>query len=102
MERTFVKCDTDTMQLLSMGSLSPIVKDYVYDSSVPKPCRYFCGRDKELAIKRKSPLSQPLRSPKSISRNGRQGYIKKCTELLMPIFPRRVAYIYYVSYFSKI
>ena len=49
MERTFVKRDADTKQLLSMGRLSPIVKDYVYDSGVPKPCRYFCGRDKELA-----------------------------------------------------
>ena len=22
--------------------------DYIYENEVPKPCRYFCGRDKEL------------------------------------------------------
>ncbi len=48
MERSFVKRDSNTKQLLSAGTLSPIVKDYVYDSGVPKPCRYFCGRDSEL------------------------------------------------------
>lgn len=48
MERTFVKRDTNTKNLLSAGNLSPIVKDFVYDSGVPKPCRHFCGRDNEL------------------------------------------------------
>ncbi len=28
--------------------LSPIVLDYIMDSEVPKPCRHFIGRDKEL------------------------------------------------------
>ena len=49
MERSFVKRDSNTKQLLSAGSLSPIVKDFVYDGGVPKPCRHFCGRDDELA-----------------------------------------------------
>ena len=49
MERSFVKRDSNTKQLLSAGTLSPIVKDFVYDGGVPKPCRYFCGRDSELA-----------------------------------------------------
>ena len=49
MERTFVKRDANTKFLLSTGNLSPIVQDFIYDGSVPKPCRYFCGRDKELA-----------------------------------------------------
>lgn len=48
MERTFVKRDTNTKNLLSAGNLSPIVKDFVYDSGVPKPCCHFCGRDNEL------------------------------------------------------
>lgn len=49
MERSFVKRDSNTKQLLSAGTLSPIVKDFVYDGGVPKPCRHFCGRDDELA-----------------------------------------------------
>lgn len=49
MERSFVKRDSNTKQMLSAGSLSPVVKDFVYDGGVPKPCRYFCGRDDELS-----------------------------------------------------
>lgn len=49
MERSFVKRNTNTKQLLSAGAISPIVKDFVYDGGVPKPCRHFCGRDDELA-----------------------------------------------------
>lgn len=49
MERSFVKRDSNTKQLLSTGTLSPIVKDFIYDGGVPKPCRHFCGRDNELA-----------------------------------------------------
>lgn len=49
MERTFIKRDANTKNLLSAGNLSPIIKDFVYDSGVPKPCRHFCGRDNELA-----------------------------------------------------
>lgn len=35
-------------KLLAGGALSPIVLDYIMDSEVPKPCRHFIGRDKEL------------------------------------------------------
>ena len=49
MERTFVKRDAKTKNLLTAGMLSPIVKDFIFDSDVPKPCKYFCGRDTELA-----------------------------------------------------
>ena len=48
MERTFVKRDTNTKQLLSAGNLSPVVKDFIYEGGATKPCRYFCGRDNEL------------------------------------------------------
>ena len=40
-------CVSATGQLLSTGTLSPIVKDYIYDI-VPKPCRHFCGRETDL------------------------------------------------------
>ncbi len=48
MERNFVKRDTKTQNLLSARKLSPIVSYYIYDGFVPKPCKYFCGRDFEL------------------------------------------------------
>ena len=50
MERTFIKRDANTKNLLSAGNLSPIVKDFVYDGGVPKPCRHFCGRNNELVL----------------------------------------------------
>ena len=48
MERQFVKRDTRNQKLIARGALSPIVLDYIMDSEVPKPCRHFLGRDKEL------------------------------------------------------
>ena len=48
MERTFVKRDGKTKELLILGSLSPIVKDYIIDGFPPKACKHFCGRDNEL------------------------------------------------------
>ena len=48
MERQFIKRDTKNQKLIAGGALSPIVLDYIMDSEVPKPCRHFIGRDKEL------------------------------------------------------
>ena len=48
MERQFVKRDTRNQKLIAGGALSPIVLDYIMDSEVPKPCRHFLGRAKEL------------------------------------------------------
>lgn len=50
MERTFVKRDANTKNLLSNGNLSPVVKDFIFDGGTPKPCRHFCGRDNELSV----------------------------------------------------
>ena len=47
MNRTFIKRDINTKELLSSGTLSPVVKDYIY-GIVPKPCRHFCGRETDL------------------------------------------------------
>lgn len=47
-ERTFVKRDSKTKELLELGSLSPILKDYIIDGFVPKLLKHFCGRDNEL------------------------------------------------------
>ncbi len=49
MEREFRKRDANTKNLLAAGSLSPVLKDLVYGVKAPAPCRYFCGRDTELA-----------------------------------------------------
>lgn len=48
MERAFVKRDTQTNLLIASGALSPVVRDYIYDGLVPKPCKHFYGREQEL------------------------------------------------------
>lgn len=48
MERTFVKRDSKKQKLISSGTLSPILMDYIMDSEVPLPCRHFCGRNTEI------------------------------------------------------
>ena len=48
MERQFIKRNIKNQKLLARGALSPIVLDYSMDSEVPKPCRHFIERDKEL------------------------------------------------------
>ena len=48
MSRNFVKRDKKTQQLLTTGTLSPILYDTVMGNEPPKPCKYFCGRDNEL------------------------------------------------------
>lgn len=35
--------------LTASGKLSPIVADIIFDGTVPKPCKHFCGRDNEIA-----------------------------------------------------
>ena len=49
LSRPFVARDIRKPKLLPSGSLSPVVMDYVIDEGVPKPCRHFTGRYKELA-----------------------------------------------------
>ena len=49
MTRPFVARDIRKPSLPPAGSLSPILGDFVTDEGIPKPCRHFCGRDKELA-----------------------------------------------------
>ena len=48
MERNFIKREIGNKKLTEGKALSPIVIDVIYGADVPKPCRYFCGRDKEL------------------------------------------------------
>ncbi|MCD7737339.1 MAG: NB-ARC domain-containing protein [Lachnospiraceae bacterium] len=48
MSREFVKRDVRTEKLLSAGELSPVLSDFIMGNDVPKPCRYFCGREKEI------------------------------------------------------
>ena len=48
MERNFIKRETGNKKLTEGKALSPIVNDVIFGADVPKPCRYFCGRDKEL------------------------------------------------------
>lgn len=48
MERRFIK--RDSKLLTNFGTLSPIASDRIYDGTVPKPCKHFCGRDDELKV----------------------------------------------------
>ena len=48
MEREFRKRDVNNKALLAAGSFSPLMRDFIFDVRVPRPCRHFCGRDTEL------------------------------------------------------
>lgn len=48
MQREFIKRDVRVKNLLADGKLSPILSDFIADEGAPKPCRHFCGREKEL------------------------------------------------------
>ena len=48
MERSFIKRESGSKKLTPGKALSPIVNDVIFGADVPKPCRWFCGRDKEL------------------------------------------------------
>ena len=50
MEREFIKRDPKVKNLLADGKLSPILSDFIADEGAPKPCRLFCGREKELEM----------------------------------------------------
>ena len=49
MERNFIKREAGNKKLTSGKALSPVVKDYLFGADAPKPCRYFCGRERELS-----------------------------------------------------
>ena len=42
------KFEKNDIKQLATGMLSPVADDMIFDGAVPKPCRYFCGREKEL------------------------------------------------------
>lgn len=47
-EREFRKRDVNNKALLASGSFSPLMRDFIFGTKVPRPCRHFCGRDKEI------------------------------------------------------
>ena len=49
MERNFIKRETGNKKLTSGKVLSPVVNDFLFGADAPKPCRYFCGRERELS-----------------------------------------------------
>ncbi len=44
MSRRFEKQDLK----LTMGMLSPVANEMIFDGDLPKPCKYFCGRDNDI------------------------------------------------------
>lgn len=47
LERNFVPREKNALQVVE-ASKSPALADYIYENSIPKPCKFFCGRDTEL------------------------------------------------------
>ena len=47
--REFVKRDVRRKGIAASGMMSPLAIDFIYGGDVPKPCRYFCGRDEEIS-----------------------------------------------------
>jgi len=45
MQLRFEKRDVRKKQLLTPGNLSPAVVDYIFDTDIPRPCRWFFGRE---------------------------------------------------------
>ncbi len=48
MTRTFIKKTSENKKLLSSRNFSPTISDFIMEGDVPKSCRYFCGREKEI------------------------------------------------------
>ena len=48
MSRSFVKRDRKAIP--PPTGLSPVIQDLVYDAGIPRPCSWFCGREKELEV----------------------------------------------------
>ena len=48
MQLRFEKRDVRKKQLLTPGNLSPAVVDYIFDTDIPRPCRWFLDREEEL------------------------------------------------------
>ena len=48
MQLRFEKRDVRKKQLITPGNLSPAVVDYIFDTDIPRPCRWFLGREEEL------------------------------------------------------
>lgn len=49
MEQNFVKRDIRQKQIAAGGAASPVVRDYIYSGEMPRPCKWFRGREAELA-----------------------------------------------------
>lgn len=48
MQLRLEKRDVRKKQLLTPGNLSPAVVDYIFDTEILRPCRWFLGRGQEL------------------------------------------------------
>jgi len=48
MQLPFKKRDIRKKQLISSEVLSPVIVDYIFDTDIPRPCRWFLGREQEL------------------------------------------------------
>lgn len=94
MSRNFVKRDKKTQQLLTSGTLSPIIYDTVMENEPPKPCKYFCGRDDEL-----KELHELLSSDKKVFLHGIAGIGKsELTKAYAKQYKSEYTNILFISY----
>lgn len=94
MSRNFVKRDKKTQQLLTTGTLSPIIYDTVMGNEPPKPCKYFCGRDNEL-----KELHELLSSDKKVFLHGIAGIGKsELTKAYAKQYKHEYTNILFISY----
>ncbi|WP_373249748.1 AAA family ATPase [Mediterraneibacter gnavus] len=94
MSRNFVKRDKKTQQLLTTGTLSPIIYDTVMENEPPKPCKYFCGRDNEL-----KELHELLSSDKKVFLHGIAGIGKsELTKAYAKQYKHEYTNILFISY----
>ena len=80
MNRNFVKRDIKTKELLSSGTLSPVVRDYIYDI-VPKPCKHFCGRENELKQIHELLADNSIVFVQGVAGIGKSEFVKKYAQL---------------------
>ena len=94
MSRNFVKRDKKTQQLLTTGTLSPIIYDTIMENEPPKPCKYFCGRDDEL-----KELHELLSSNKKVFLHGIAGIGKsELTKAYAKQYKSEYTNILFISY----
>lgn len=94
MNRNFVKRDNRAQHLLAQEKLSIVLSDFIMNGQVPKPCKYFCGRDKELVQ-----LHELLKKDKKVFLQGISGIGKsELAKAYAKYYKEKYTNILYICY----